>query len=429
MAIVAALESGADNILIVCPSAVKINWEREIHYFQQYDTNIIYSKKWQQAKFTIINYDILKNFHQIPDKKKEIIINNQHLVNGKFDVCIIDEAHFLKDHKSKRGSIMVDLCVNHGIEKVWLLTGTPIANRPMDYYNLLKLIKAPIADNWKFYAQRYCDAKRFFVTLKSGFKKQVWATKGASNLEELSIKTRNLVLRRKKEDVLDMPDKVITPTFHELNTKQWKEYDNLWEEYLVERAKNEKKGAGNRDLVELGLLRKFIAMEAIPETIQMAENALNQDQKIIIFTNFTDELLTLKEKFKDKAVIHYGEMTDEQKQRSVDEFQNNDKVRVFIGNTRSAGVGITLTAANIVIFNSFSWVPGENEQAEDRAYRIGQELNVSVYYQLFKDTISIRMWNTLMEKKDIIATIIGEKEFDDEQVIELMMDELLKENG
>jgi SWI/SNF-related matrix-associated actin-dependent regulator 1 of chromatin subfamily A len=427
-AIMAALASDAQRVLVVCPSAVKINWEREINDFCD-ETAIVNGKNWDRSRFTIINYDILKNFHSIGEKKNkagEVIEFAQEMVNSKFDLVIIDEAHYLKNHKSIRGEIMVDLCVKHKIEKVWLLTGTPIANRPMDFYNLLKLIKAPIADNWKFFAQRYCEGRRFFKRLKNGRNRQIWLTDGASNLEELSIKTRNIILRRKKEEVLDMPDKLVGSIYQELTKKQWGQYDDLWEDYLIKRAAEKKRGTPDKDLVELILLRQFIAMQAIPYTIEEAENAIAQGQKVIIFTNFNEEQNELAEHFGKICVTHNGSMSQTAKQNSVDLFQNSDKIKVFIGNIRSAGVGITLTAAEYVIFNSFDWVPGNNEQAEDRAYRIGQKNHVTVKYQLFKDTISTKMWWTLNKKKDIISTIIGEKELDEEEIERRIIDELIK---
>ena len=428
--IVAALECGAERILIICPSAVKINWEREINYFQNFDTTIISGKKWDQAKFTIINYDILKNFHEVPGKnikEEDICWDNQHLVQGNFDLVIIDEAHKLKNPKSNRGSIMKDLCVNHNIEKVWLLSGTPVANRPMDYYNLLRLIKSPLVDNFKFYVLRYCEGKQITTTLKNGQRKKIWLTNGASNLEELAIKTKHIYKRRLKTEIKDMPDKLMVPTYHKFTDKQWGEYNDLWEEYLVERKKKKKRGEPERDLVELGLLRKFVAMEAIPESIAMAEDIIEQDNKVIIFTNFTDELLALQKHFGNKCVIHYGKMSDKEKQLSIDKFQQNDKVEVFIGNIISAGVGITLTEATHVIFNSFDWVPGNNEQAEDRAYRIGQMNNVTVYYQLFEKTVSVRMWETLQRKQDIINIIMGQKHINEEETIEIMLEEIIDE--
>ena len=428
--IVAALESGAKKILVVCPSSTKINWEREINVFCD-DTTIIDGKKWSDAKFTIINFDILKNFHTLSSGKKpkegepEEILNRE-LVNANYDLCIIDEAHYLKNNESIRGKIMVELCAKEKIEKVWLLTGTPVANRPMDFFNLLKIIKSPIADNWKHYAVRYCDARKFFRTLKNGQKKQIWLTDGASNLEELANKTKNTIIRRLKTEVLDMPDKVVTPMHHMLDKKGVKQYELLWEEYLQKRKLEGKKTDNlQKDLVELILLRQFIAQEAIPYTIEMIENAIEMGRKVIVFTSFTDELEMISNHFGKLAVKHNGLMTTLQKQKSVDSFQNNDKVKVFVGNIKSAGVGITLTEATVVIFNSFDWVTGNNEQAEDRAYRIGQKNDVNVYYQLFDDTISIRMWETLKQKQEIINIILGVENITKENETDLLTQKIL----
>jgi SWI/SNF-related matrix-associated actin-dependent regulator 1 of chromatin subfamily A len=422
--IIAALESGAKKILVVCPSSTKINWEREINVFCD-ETAIVDGKKWKEAKFTIINFDILKNFHTLKDKKNLDAELNRELANANFDLAIIDEAHYLKNNDSIRGKIMVELATKHNINKVWLLTGTPVANRPMDFFNLLKIIKSPIAENWKHYAVRYCEGKQFFRTLKNGTKKQIWLTDGASNLEELASKTKNIILRRLKTEVLDMPDKVVTPMYQQLDKKGWNEYNELWDEYVTKRILEEKKtNEEQKSLVELILLRKFIAAQAIPYTIEMAENAIEMGRKVIIFTSFTEELEILQHHFGKIGVKHNGPMTTLQKQKSVDAFQQNAKVKVFIGNIKSAGVGITLTEGTVVIFNSFDWVPGSNEQAEDRAFRIGQKNDVNVYYQLFDNTISTRMWEMLNNKKDVISTIMGDKTFNEDEITTLLVDKI-----
>ena len=428
--IIAALESGAEKILIVTTSSTKINWEREINVFCN-ETTIIDGKKWDSNRFTIINFDILKNFHSLPviKKRKEgepepILIRD--IVNTKFDLCIVDEAHNLKNNDSIRGKIMVDVCVKYNIPKVWLLTGTPVANRPMDFFNLLKLIKSPIAENWKHYAVRYCDGRQFFRTLKNGQRKQIWLTDGASNLEELANKTKNILLRRLKTDAIDMPDKIVTPMYHQLDSKGWKMYEQLWDEYVEMKKKLGKKTMeSQKDLVELILLRQFIAIQAIPYTIEMIENALEMGRKVIVFTSFSEEQEIIANHFGKVAVRHNGSLSNAKKQHSVDQFQNNDKIKVFIGNIKSAGVGITLTEATVVIFNSFDWVPGNNEQAEDRAYRIGQNNDVNVYYQLFEDTISTRMWEMLRNKKDVISTIMGEKKLTDDEITDLLSEQLI----
>ena len=414
MATVAALESGAEKILIICPSSLKINWEREIQCFCD-DTSIISGKKWDPAKFTIINYEILKNFHTTKENRtKEYVeagnIIHNELAKHNFDLVIVDEAHNFKNHKSIRGKILTELVVNYGIEKVWLLTGTPVANRPMDFYNLLRIIKSPIVDNYHHFAKRYCDGKTFWKSFKNGKKKKIWLTDGASNLDELAMRTRNLILRRKKEHVLDMPEKTITPIYHRLSKTQKTEYGNLWENYMLERKAKKKRGRVDRDLTELGLMRQYVALQTVEKTIEMVENAIEQGTKVIVFTNYNEEQEAIYQHFKKIAVRHNGSMNPTAKQVSVDRFQTDDNIKVFIGNIKSAGVGITLTAATVVIFNSLEWVPGNVLQAIDRAYRIGQLNNVSVYFNIFKNTIDERVWTSLFDKTNIIEAILNGKE-------------------
>lgn len=418
--VISAIECGAKKILIVCPSSAKINWQREINFYQEEDITIISGSRWSHAKFTIINFDILKNFHTLKDDENDGMPPIRDLVNAKFDLCIIDEAHNLRNHKSIRGAIMTEICVDYGIERVWLLSGTPVANRPMDFYNLLKLIKSPLVDNWKFYVQRYCEGRQITQTLKNKKKRKIWLTNGASNLDELSIKTRNLLLRRMKDEVLDMPDKIRVPNYFKMSNKQQLEYDSLWEDYLIERKKQKKKGSIQRDLVELGLLRKYIAMETIVETINLVDEVIEQGHKVVIFTCFTDELKALAEHYGNNCVIHYGEMNEKEKQKSVDKFQLEGGPMVFIGNIISAGVAITLTRSTYVVFNSFDWVPGNSEQAEDRSYRIGQKNNVTVYYNLFEDTIVSKMWYTLNRKKSIINQIMSRNDNNSTAVDEIV---------
>ena len=402
--IVAALESGSERVLIICPSSLKINWMREVQNFCD-DVSIIQGTHWNPTRFTIMNYDILKNFHTIEEKNKEYEDweLRREIADFNPDLLILDEAHYIKNHKSKRGAILKDLSKNFNCDRVWLLTGTPIANRPMDYYNLLSIIDSPVANNWVHYAKTYCEGMRF---KKGG--KYVWVTKGASNLGELSTKTKRTILRRKKEDVLDLPEKLITPVYLELQNVDG--YKSVWENYMTKRKLEGKKGNPAKDIVEMTLLRSFIAMETVPYSIEKTEEALELNKKVIIFCNFNDEMDYFLRHFGNKAVSVRGGMTDKQKQMSVDRFQEDDSCMVFVGQIKAAGVGLTLTKAEIVIMNSLDWVPGTHEQAEDRAYRIGQKETVNIYYMLIDDTIDTLVWYILNEKKKVIGTIMGEDE-------------------
>ena len=172
-------------------------------------------------------------------------------------------------------------------------------------------------------------------------------------------------------------------------------------------------------------VRQIIAEEKIHNTIEVAENIIEQGKKVIIFTNFTDTLNKIKEHFGKSAVALDGKMSKPQRQYSVDEFQNNDKVKVFVGNLKAAGVGITLTAAEAVIMNDLSFVPSDHAQAEDRAYRYGQKSNVSVFYPIFENTIEGAIYDILSKKKNIFETVMGDN-IDKGTVLEEILNSISK---
>lgn len=408
MSTIASIESKSEKILIVCPANAKINWFREVNaYIPEEDITIVKSGYWNPKKYTIINYDILKNFETIVDGRKvykegEI---KSFLSDEGFDLIILDEAHMVKNPSSQRAKIINQITKN--IKRRWLLTGTPLANRPMDFFNLLKICDSPVTTSWKQYAFRYCDGKKFKKKLKSGSYKDIWVTDGASNLEELHERTKNLILRRKKEDHLDLPPKIVAPYYIEIDDMV--EYNNVFNEYL-EWAKSEGKklGAG-RHMVELIVLRKYLALEKTKQTIELAEQAIENGQKVIIFTNFTHSFDALINHFGRLAVGHNGKMNGTQKQNSVDRFQNDDNVMVFVGNLISAGTAITLTKAEVVIMNDLDFVPANHAQAEDRAHRIGSTSTTNVYYPIAVGTIDEMMFKILEKKRKIIDTVIGDE--------------------
>lgn len=404
--ICAALLSGVEKILVVCPANAKINWFREItDFIDEEMVTIIKSGYWQPKVFTIINYDILNRFHEIQDKRKKEDTKS-YINDEKFDLMIVDEAHMIKNKDSIRGKIVSQIAEN--IPKVWLLTGTPIANRPMDYYNLLKVCQVPVTDNFQHFAYRYCAAKSFNKRLQSGKIKKIWLTDGASNLEELHQKTKNYVLRRKKEDHLDLPPKIVSPFYLELENK--KGYENAFEDYVKWLELEGKNLGPARQMVEMVVLRKFISQEKVPYTIDMVQNFLEQSEtrKVIIFTVFTESLKKLKEEFGEIAVCHNGEMSDKEKQKSIDRFQTDPDVRVFIGNIISAGSAITLTASDTTLFHDIDFVPSNHQQAEDRNFRIGQDKTVNIYYPIFANTIEERIYEILQKKKEVISKVMGE---------------------
>lgn len=393
-AIIASLESGSKKVLIICPATLKINWKREIENYSDKPIYIAEGKNFNtDSDFVIINYDIIKNFH---DPKKK---DDSQILKSKFDLIIIDECHMAKNPQAQRTKLINDIAKTS--ERLWLLSGTPMTSRPMDYFNLLSLVDSPVSKNWLAYAIRYCAGYQFNV----GGKK-VWNVTGASNLEELRDRTSGTILRRLKENVLDLPDKIITPVYLKLKSKQ---YEEVMGEYYDWYDKNpEESKSLTVQFTKLTKVRQIIADEKIKETIELAENILEQDKKVIIFCNFTDSLNKITEHFGKTAVKLDGSMSQHERQYSVDQFQENPKVKVFVGNIRAAGTGITLTAGEAAIFNDLSFLPSDHAQAEDRSYRYGQKNNVLVYYPIYQNTIENIIYDILNNKKKVISTVMGD---------------------
>ena len=399
-AVIASLESKARKILIVCPASLKINWEREIRNYSDRKVLIVEGRKWGSTfDFYIINYDIIKNYHTTD--KSEDSDDYKLLVNANFDLAIVDEAHYISNATANRTRLLND--VLETIPKVWLLTGTPMTSRPINYFNLLKIVDSPLTLNWQSYVRRYCKGFQFSVG-----NRRVWNTSGASNLDELRERTKNVVLRRMKTDILDLPEKIVTPVFVELTSKM---YDEELEEFT--RISNDKKDDETISVTlnRLMKIRQLISYEKIPYTCELIDKCLEQGKKVIILTNFTMALDMLHEKYKKNSVTLDGRMSKDKRQDSVDRFQNDDKIKVFIGNIKAAGVGITLTAAEVVIMNDLSFVPADHSQGEDRAYRYGQKNSVLVYYPVFENTVEKVIYNILQKKKNVIDQVMGDGEY------------------
>jgi len=407
--IIAALESNAKKVLIICPASLKINWAREIENYTDKSIYICEGKNFSSDHdFVIINYDIIKNFHDIKDKE------NSQILNSKFDLIIVDEAHYIKNSQAQRTKLINHFVKN--VERLWLLTGTPITSRPIDYYNLLSLVESPVAQNWMAYVIRFCEGYQF----RAG-KRKVWNVNGASNLDELRERTSKQILRRLKTEVLDLPEKIINPVYLRLKSR---EYENLMGEYY-DWYKNNKEESSSLTVQfsKLMKVRQVIAEEKVSQTIELAENILEQGKKVIIFSNFTEPLKRIHEHFGKMSVYLDGSTTKPARQKAVDDFQDNDKVKVFCGNIKAAGVGITLTSAEVVIFNDLSFVPSDHSQAEDRAYRYGQKNSVLVYYPLFENTIEGAIYDILIRKKGIFETVMGDN-LDKGSVAELILNSI-----
>jgi len=342
------------------------------------------------------SYDKSTNVYSKNTRVYDLEIEDNH--NYFANNILVSNCHYIQNTQAQRTKLINDFVKK--IDRLWLLTGTPITSRPINYYNLLNLIDSPVAMNWMAYVIRYCEGYQFSVG-----KRKVWNVSGASNLEELRDRTSRQVLRRLKTDVLDLPEKIITPVYLKLKSY---EYERLMGEYYDWYDKSEESTSLTVQFTKLMKVRQVISEEKVKSTIELCENIIEQGKKVIVFTNFTNSLNTILSHFGKKAVGLDGSMPQGMRQDNVDKFQNDESIMVFVGNIKAAGVGITLTSAEVVVMNDLSFVPSDHSQAEDRAYRYGQKNNVLVYYPIFDNTIEGVIYNILQKKKNIFETVMGD---------------------
>ncbi len=434
-AIVASIEGGFKKILIICPASLKSNWRRELNQFID-DSEIgvvnasskVNKSEWVYGKkYTIVNYDIIGRFYKIPTEtiieekmtEKGLIVTEKIVKSRKkevkdkarlesilllenFDLIIIDEAHKLSDNTSNRYKIIEDFINRSGINDIYLMTGTPITNKPLNFLNVITLIGHELSKDWEFYVKTYCDGKKI-TPKKTG--KPIWLTGGSSNLDELREKVKDCYIRRVKDDIPGMVERNVVERHYDLTDDEAIEYEKTWLEYEESQAEIGKTNL-NRDLTEGILLRMKISDFMISRTISLADEIIDDGEKVFIGCAFNSEVDKLKEYYGDKCVIYNGSMTTKQKDFAEKQFMTNPKIKVFIGNILASGVGLNLTAANKMIVNSIPYVPGDLIQLIDRLHRLTQTKDVYAYIQLFNNTISDRVWSTIIKKQLMIDKVI-----------------------
>lgn len=404
-----------NKILIVCPASLKYNWEREIKMVNEYSNVCILPQNIpnENTKYFIINYDMLiKEFdYEKENNKIELKLHDDSfLKKNNFDIMLLDEGHLVKAQNSKRSRAVLELMNN--INFIIPISGTPIKNKTKDIFNLLKLVRHPLGNNFFNFALRYAGA------YKSAFG---WNFDGSSNLEELHEKLKTIMIRRTKEECLDLPEKIINEIYIDLPTENEKEYNNAFADYLnfVREVKLANKDEHEKDfkiqsiiqaeeLVKLNLLKQICSKSKFTMLKERIDDMLEEDsnRKIVIFSQYNEIINLLFDKYKKISVKLTGSTSQINRQKAVDEFQNNEKIKLFIGNIIAGGVGITLTRSDTCIIIDFPWTPSDISQATDRLHRIGQKNNTNIFYFITKDTIEEEIYKLLKKKSDIINKAI-----------------------
>lgn len=391
--------------IIVCPASVKLNWAKEISDWMGESPPTVEILNGTtpyilQGTILLINYDILSDW---VDSLKEI--------NPK--VIVGDEIQMIKNHKTKRTKAMRKLV--RGVPHFIALSGTPIINRPIEFYNAIQLIDRELFPNWWEFTMRYCNRKH------DGFG---WNVSGASNTEELHhILTESIMIRRSKEEVLtDLPEKIRGFIPIEMNAELKKQYiyaeNNFVDFVRMTKGIEAANRASNAEmLTQIETLKQLAASAKLDNAIAWIDDFLESGEKLIVFATHKTVINTLYEKYQKLSVKLDGTVTGVMRQAVVEKFQNEPEIRLFIGNIKAAGIGITLTASSNVAFLELPWAPGELVQAEDRCHRIGQKNTVNIYYLLAEHTIEEKIAALLDKKRKILNSVLDGIETDEQSLL------------
>jgi SWI/SNF-related matrix-associated actin-dependent regulator 1 of chromatin subfamily A len=397
---IVALKHVAPNgpYLVVCPASVKRNWTREITAAApDASPHVVEAGAGlpDRLDWVIINYDLL-------DRHIEA------LGSQPWSGLVFDEAHYLKNHKSVRSRLarqLAERARSHSATEpaIYLLTGTPLTNRPRDLFVLLQLVGHSLGRSFLAYAKRYCAAER---------NDYGWQTGGASNIDELTVQLHGVMLRRAKNQVLALPPKL--RTWLPIDVPKGTGVSDMRK--VVELLTSEDPVAPGSTISQqhlrgrlLGAVtraRQRLAAAKVAATLDFVTGAVEQGEKVIVFSCFEEPLEELARRLGESAVLVTGGTPANKRQSIVDRFQQDDGVRVFLANIIAGGVGLNLTAATQVVFNDLDWVPANHWQAEDRAYRIGQERTVNVTYVVALNTIDDFVRSVLETKAALVSAVV-----------------------
>lgn len=421
------LEETVFPCLVICPSALKINWQREWEMWTDKKAMILDDKikntwhrfwEMEMADVFIVNYESLRKFfvQKYPPAKEykdasSIIMKESSEI---FKSVIIDEIHKLKNTSSQRSRIALRL--THKRNYVIGLTGTPVVNKPIDLIAQLAIIgklgKFGKQDGFK---ARYCEGGS-----------------GASNLKELNyLLNKNCFFRREKHDVLkDLPAKVRQTIFCDISNRA--EYDKIEKDFKKFLQENDftdaeiKKKLKSEVIVKITLLLQTAAKGKIEAAQDYIDEVLESGEKIVVFCRHkavVDELCKLY----PQAVRVTGSENEQQKQSSVDSFQKNPKTNIIIGSHKAAGVGLTLTASSEVLFLELPWTFADLEQCEDRCHRMGQVNSVRCTSLLAESTIDKWLYeDVIMTKKQIADAVTGAEDIVPVSVVDSIMNAFKK---
>ena len=432
--------------LIICGvNGLKYNWQNEISKHSNESGWILGQSKGERASnddklhelenlkeiesfFIITNIETLRYCRKSGNKirkggryvdEKVYMITDKIIdliLRKKIGMIIVDEFHKVKNPESEQSIQLLRLDCPIKIA----LTGTPLMNSPLDLYSMLKWLGL---ENHSFYIfkNHYCQFGGYGNYEIIGYK----------NLSELQTKLQMIMLRRLKRDVFDLPEKLFVDEYVEMNKDQRSIYNEVRNDLKQNIDKIVNSPNPLSQLIRLrqatgytGILSTKIQESAkLDRMEELVEEAISNDKKVVIFTNWTQMIDPVIERLSKYNIgVITGEVNMLDRSIAVQNFQENAKYKILVGTIGAMGTGLTLTAGTIEIFLDEPWNRALLDQAVDRCHRIGQQNNITIYTLLTKNTIDEKIHKLVQDKGEISDVLIDKKEINKHELINYLLD-------
>ena len=420
IAVAKKIQHGYKHCLIVCGvNGLKWNWKNEITTHSNETGYILGERRTKTSKKVVVgstkdklddlnnldnisSYFLITNVESLRDEK--VASKLQELCKSKeIGVCAIDEIHKCKNPSSQQGKGILKLTAPCRIA----MTGTPLMNTPMDLFIILKWLG--------FESHAFYSFKKHYCVM-GGY--GGYEIIGYRNLDQLQSRLNDIMLRRLKADVLDLPEKLYIDEYVEMTAKQ----ENIYNEVTEEIKSNIDKIATSPNPLALlirmrqatgytGILSSVIQESSKMDRMEeLVEESVANGKKVVVFSNWTQMTEPIRQRLsKYNPALITGEISADDRQIMVNKFQNDSSCKVIVGTIGAMGTGLTLTAGTVEIFMDEPWTMAAKDQAVDRCHRIGAKENVTVYTLMCQGTVDERIHQLVEEKGAMSDAIVDNK--------------------
>lgn len=408
---------GYKHCLIICAvNGLKWNWREEVAKHSNEKSHILGQKVRRNGEVYIgSNKDKLADIKRLDSLDSYFIITNietlrdnaiaseieSRIHSNDIQMIAVDEINLCKNPASQQGKELIRLDSECRIA----MTGTPLMNSPLDLYIILR---------WLGYEKHAFYTFKHYYAVYGGY--GGYQIIGYKHLDELEEQLQEVMLRRLKDDVLDLPEKTYIDEYVDMLPKQAVVYKEVKADI---KSNIDMISVAPNPLAEMirlrqatgytGILSSEIQCSAkLDRMEEIIDDAVSNNRKVIVFSNWTSMTNEIADRLKEKHrfVQITGETKDSLRQANINAFQENDNVKVIIGTSGAMGSGLNLFAASVVIFLDHPWSRALYDQCVDRAHRVGQKNKITIYNIMCKNTIDEKIWKLVKDKGEMSDKIV-----------------------